>query len=127
MAKRMGFVRVDSASVQGEGSYVLVRRLGYAQRQAANRMMADACGGKLPRNMDGADITLSSDFLTSNDVYTRDLLKSNVAKWNWVDDADAPLPLPAKDASVIDGLTDEEVTFLVRAIQGGAPPDAEKN
>lgn len=127
MAQRQGIIRIDAAEVQGEGAYVVVRKLGYAQRQQATRMMAEAFGGKLPQKIEGADIAVTSEFLVGNDAYTRDLLTSNVIEWNWVNDAGKALPLPSADASVIERLTDDEVNFLAKAIQGGATAPTEKN
>ena len=127
MAQRQGIIRVDASDVQGDGAYVVVRKLGYAQRQMATRMMADAFGGKLPQNLQGADITLTSEFLAGNDAYTRDLLTANVIEWNWVDDAGKALPVPSADPSVIERLTDDEVNFLARAIQGGQTQAETKN
>ena len=111
-------MRVDSAEVQGEGSFVVVRKLGYAQRQTANRMMAEACGGTLPQKIEDADIAITSEFLAGNDAFTRELLMANVVAWNWVDDAGQPLPLPSADPAVIEDLTEEEVTFLVEGDPG---------
>jgi hypothetical protein len=128
MAQRQGLVRVDSHEVQGEGSFVVVRKIGYAQKQAASRMLAEACGGKLPTNAAAAEtgFEASTEFLQSNDRFTQDLLTENVVAWNWVDDEGQALPLP-KDGGVVEQLTDEEVTFLVRTIQGGLSQADEKN
>jgi hypothetical protein len=126
MAQRQGTVRVDADDVQGAGSFVVVRKLGYAQRQMANRMMAEAFGGTLPQKVEGTDLAITTEFLAGNDAYTRALLTENVVAWNWVDDAGQPLALPCADPGVIDGLTEEEVTFLTKAIQGSAT-SAEKN
>lgn len=125
MAQRQGIIRIDAAAVQGDEAYVVVRKLGYAQRQHATRMMADAFGGKIPQKLDASAIT--SEFLAGNDAYTRRLLGENVLEWNWVDDAGKALPVPSADVSVIERLTDEEVTFLAQAIQSGAAPTTEKN
>ena len=127
MAQRQGIIRVDASDVQGDGAYVVVRKLGYAQRQTATRMMADAFGGKLPQNLQGADITLTSEFLAGNDAYTRDLLTENVLEWDWVDDAGKKMPIPSADPDVIKKLTDDEVNFLARAIQGGQTAAETKN
>lgn len=128
MAQRQGSVRVPSDDVQGEGSFVVVRKIGYAQKQLASRMLADACGGRLPRRPDEAEerFTASTEFLTGNDDFTRQLLTENVLAWNWVDDDGQALPLP-RAGGVIERLTDDEVTFLARAIQGQQPAEAEKN
>src|SRR5512137_1897899 len=127
MAQRQGIIRVDASDVQGDGAYVVVRKLGYAQRQMATRMMADAFGGKLPQNLQGENITLTSEFLAGNDAYTRDLLTANIIEWNWVDDAGNALPVPSAEPGVIERLTDDEVNFLARAIQGGQTQVEAKN
>jgi hypothetical protein len=124
MATRQGTVRVDAAAVQGEGAFVVVRKLGYAQRQKANQMLTAAFGGKLAQQADTKNLVLTSEFLAGNDAYTRELLTANVVAWNWVDDAGAALALPAADPNVIEGLTEDEVTFLTQAIQGSLPSQA---
>ena len=127
MAQRQGIIRVDASEVQGDGAYVVVRKLGYAQRQMATRMMADAFGGKLPQNLQGADLSVTSEFLAGNDAYTRDLLTANIIEWNWVDDAGKALPVPSAEPAIIERLTDDEVNFLARAIQGGQTAAEAKN
>jgi len=46
------------------------------------------------------------------------LLAGHIIKWNWVDDDDQPLVVPAEDPSVIDELTNEEVEYLTELLMG---------
>jgi hypothetical protein len=127
MAQRMNMVRVASDAVQGPDSYVVVRKLGYAQRQRATNILTEAFGGQLPKNMDLGDLEQPRQVMEANDAFTRDLLAVNVAAWDWVDDDGQPLPLPSVDPGVVDRLSEDEVAFIVRAIQSGMSEAAAKN
>lgn len=86
-------IRIDSAPVQGPGSYVEARLPKWGMfRNALNLQDAQA----IP--------------------YMTELLAGTVVAWNWTDDHDEPLPNPAEDPTVIDRLTVAEVRFLVDAI-----------
>lgn len=52
-----------------------------------------------------------------------ELLRAHLLRWNWADEAGAPLPQPAADPAVIEGLTVEELNFLAEAMRFG--PKAE--
>lgn len=128
MAQRQGQMRVDSAEVQGEGSFVVVRRVSYEMRQRATQMLAAANGGVVPREMaQVSERMMSAEYLAQNDQFTRALLEQYVVDWNWVDYAGKALPLPADMPGVIGQLTDEEVAFLARAINGGRTAAETKN
>lgn len=127
MAQRMNTVRVASDAVQGPGSYVVVRKLGYTQRQRATGLLTEAFGGQLPKSRDLGEVQLPLQLMQANDAFTRELLAGNVAEWNWVDDEGQPLPLPSADLGVVDRLTEDEVNFVVRAIQSGMTENAVKN
>jgi hypothetical protein len=86
--------RVDSAEVQGEGSYVLMKA----------PTIGDIREGQLP---DTADKMANMDFAVS-------LLSKLVQEWNWVDDDGNPLPAPS--AAVINGLPYAEIKFLMDAL-----------
>ena len=93
MPQRLNQATHKSDEVQGEGSFVVLRRqtLGETIRHAA---LVDA--GKVPDA-------------------SRDAILACVIDWNWVDDQGRPLPLPSKGLD-LDLLTDEEVSFLVTKI-----------
>lgn len=86
-------IRIDSAPVQGPGSYVEARLPKWGMfRNALNLQDAQA----IP--------------------YMTELLATTIIEWNWTDDRGEPLPDPEDDPSVIDNLTVAEVRFLVDAI-----------
>jgi hypothetical protein len=87
--------RVDSAEVQGEGSFVLLKRPSWSE-------MRKYMEGKI----DAEDLT----------VYGKQYLQMTVLDWNWVDDNGNPLPKPSDNPDVIDQLSIEESTFLMNAL-----------
>jgi len=105
---RQSTVKVDASSVQGEGAFVLWKRLTWGERKAIQR---DAQAGELD--------TLS-------------MLITHIAGWNWVDGDGNALPLPTCEAD-LEVLYDEEITFLAdvatKALSGRLEltPEAEKN
>ena len=108
MSKRLSIVKIDASSVQGEGAYILWRRMTWGERrEVANDIRAD--------KVDVIAMLL-------------DLLQD----WNWVDADGEKLPLP-QVADDLERLYDEEVSFLAdvgrRAIEGRLEftLDAEKN
>jgi hypothetical protein len=127
MAERKGSRRIETTDLQGEGSYVIVRTLTYGQRRMARGMFLRANGGQLPTKKEDLDIKVDARYLEDNDAFTAKLLAENVLECNWVDDKGGPLPLPKDDPEVIDGMTDEEVGFLVRMINPTPTADDEKN
>ena len=86
--------RIDSAEVQGEGSYVLMK----------SPTISDIREGTLP---DTTDRTASMDFGVG-------LLGKLVKEWNWVDDNGDPLPVPSE--AVIKDLPYVEIKFLMDAL-----------
>jgi len=127
MAERKGARRIETTDLQGEGSYVIVRTLTYGQRRVARGMFLRANGGQLPTKREDLDIKIDERYLQDNDDFTAQLLTQNVIEWNWVDEKGGPLPLPMDDPAIIDGMTDEEVGFLVRMINPTPTADDEKN
>lgn len=115
MSERMNVLTVASDEVQGPGSWVKLRKILYGRQLEAQKMITQLSGGTMPKDLSEMRVTM--DFLDRNDAYTRQLLAECVVAWNWVDDAGAPLPAPAESESVIDQLTDDEIKFLVRALQ----------
>jgi len=118
MPERKNTFRVAADEVQGEGSWVDLRRLSWEQQRRAQRLLAEHAGGELPR--DTTKVPLTVAFLEVNSEFTREMLASGVAAWNWVDDQGQALPLPAAGGMVL--LSDQEVAFLVVALQPKPPP-----
>lgn len=84
--------KIDTAEVQGEGSYVIMRRLTWgdveelAAQEAGNNTRLEIARNILPHYLD---------------------------EWNWVDDQGNPLPSPKENFEVIEGLVGLEVNFLL--------------
>lgn len=94
-------LRVDSAEVQGLGSFVIIRSPSWGLLRKAQRLTDE---GK-----NAAAVSVE---------FVDELIGESVLAWNWTDDNDQPLPAPAQDRSVIDRLTAEEVAFLVEKVTG---------
>jgi hypothetical protein len=90
--------RVDSESVQGKGTYVVIRKLTLGEAQQVREQAKDGT---------------IDDFAMS-----MDLLTTHLVEWNWSDANEVPFPLPSADPAVMSKLTDDEVLFLVSAIRG---------
>ena len=118
MPQRQNTIRLETPDLQGEGSFVVLRRLSWERRQKAQELLADAAGGTLPRTAE--DLTLTLGFLQSNRKFTEDLLLECVVAWNWVGDDGQALPLPKDGGLAL--LSEAEVQFLLLALQ----PSVEK-
>lgn len=130
MARRKTTKRVDSEEVQGEGSYVVLRRL--TVEETAERMdLIDAreiaerkaeAGEKLT----GGERELIDEPSGARYRETIRYYGDHIIAWDWADENENPLPLPSDDASVVDGLTNDEAAFLARVLAGGSEEE-EKN
>jgi len=105
---RQSTVKVDSSSVQGEGSYILWRRMTWGERKEVQKQAQE---GQLD---------------------SLGLMIAHIAEWNWHDVDGNDLPLPTSEAD-FEQMYDEEITFLAdvarKAIAGRLEftQDAEKN
>ena len=98
MPQRKSTFRVKCEEVQGEDSFVVLHHIPYQLIGEARRKLADQ----------------TAPSAAENDAYVRELIRNNVVEWNWVNDAGAPLALPAN----VDDLMINEVQFLVKHITG---------
>jgi hypothetical protein len=89
---------VQTEEVQGEGSYVVIRKPKVREIR------------ELRQQRDSADVDTFEVSI--------ELISDHLVDWNWVDDDDNPLPLPSQDPSVIDELNDEETEFLASILIG---------
>jgi len=101
MAQRKQSVRADTANVQGEGSYVVIRRLK----------------GVEAYEYSDASTTLKNQ--PSGAAYWQmvQCLGRLVVGWNWVDDDGKPLPLPNDDPAVLEMLSVDEINAIAEATQ----------
>lgn len=100
MPKRQSTQKVASPDIQGDDSYVVVRRLKYGMAKRASELQGS--------NEPGAV-----------DAFTREVVVAAVEDWNWVDDDGEPLKVPSADPNVIDDLTGQEINWIVSQAVGG--------
>ena len=98
MPQRKSTKRINSESVQGEGSYVILKKLTVGMWKAM-RTRADQ------KDADNFAIDL-------------DTIRDHVVEWNWVDDDGNPWSVPSEDEAVLEMLTIDEKSFLVGALFG---------
>ena len=114
MAKRKNkkYRRVDTADVQGEGSFVVIQSPGY---DALGDLMAFA------ELKAGADEQVDVSKISPETIGAIfGLLEKVVVEWDWVDDDGNPLPQPKDDPDVIKReTTQEEQNFLVEHLDFG--------
>ena len=110
MAQRQNIITFDSASVQGEGSWIKVRMITHGQRKEYVKRYGDIIG----KNANDIPAERRAEFQTAND----DLLVQSVVGWDWVDDNGDPMLLPSDKPGVIDILTEAEASFIAQAMQG---------
>lgn len=93
--KNKSVIRVNSEEVQGEGSFVLVKRMTW----------------------DDAEILLADGEGKDQREVAKEFLPRLILDWDWVDDNDQPLPKPREDPEVIKRLLLPELNFLLRAVE----------
>ena len=94
MAKRLHkkYRTIESTAVQGEGSFVKVKSM------TINEMMG--YGNSKDKDADPAKLGLQ-------------ILDDMIVDWNWVDDDDNPLPIPAENPGTVASLPFQESTWLL--------------
>lgn len=95
MAKKTKLFRYESDEVQGEGSFVTMRKPSWGMMRRATAEM----DGKTEAE---AGLAMMSE-----------LLPGLITAWNWTDVDGELLPLPKDHPEVIDDLEVEEAMFLV--------------
>jgi len=91
--------RVDSASVQGEGSYVVLKKMTHGEVKAFNAEMAEAAKFE-------------------NEMPLQIVIRTQVVEWNWSDQDGIPFPLPKDEPEILERLTEAELLFLTQSIMG---------
>lgn len=114
MTKRLTqkYRRVDSAEVQGEGSYVVFASPTFDDvAEFSNLIFSE--NGKAATDSEAVKLVTP-------------MLKRFVTGWDWVDDEGNPLPNPQERPEVIDGLTMEEQSFLISSLTAALNLGGEK-
>ncbi len=114
--------RIDTKDLQGEGSFIVVRKVGWKQAKEVNKYLGVG------------DVSLRDD-MTSEEKekhineevrMTEDVLCNAVVEWNWSDEAGNPLPVPRSTAD-LDLLLAEEVAFILDAALGKSESDSKNS
>lgn len=107
MPKRIATRRVTGGP-QGDDAFVVIQRITFGQMQELLSMVSP--NGK-PDDLATAKANLDM---------AKKMLPEYVVEWNWVADEAGlePLPQPKDNPAVFDSLLDEEVTWLMGALQG---------
>ena len=106
MPSRKRIVRVECDEVQGEDSYMVIRKMTVADARTAMEAIRDARKINKDDEIGGALAILNRSV---------ERYQPNVLEWNWVDDDGNPLPQPT-DPDVFPLLTSQEMQFIGRAI-----------
>lgn len=113
--------RVETPDLQGEGSYVVFRRLSWGAAKEARRfvMIGDV--------HNRADLTVDQieKMIADEEKLTLELVLNGVLSWNWQDEEGKDLPIP-KSTEDLDKMTAEEVQFLVNCCSGNFPGDKQE-
>ena len=95
MSKRPTTIKVDASSVQGEGAYIIFKRLTWGERRD---YLKKYIALETPEERSKSSLQFLLDHLVD---------------WNWVDEKGDPLPLP-KNAKGEAALYEEEGNFLYK-------------
>lgn len=84
---RVSSVKIDASSVQGEGAYILWRRITWGERKTLQ------------------------ETAKKGELQPLEVLVTYLEDWNWVDNNGESMPIP-KTVEELDPLFDEEIEFL---------------
>lgn len=105
---RISSVKIDASSVQGEGAFIVWRRITWGERKALQ------------------------EAAKKGELQPLEVLVTYLEDWNWVNSNGEPMPIP-KTVEELNPLFDEEIEFLAdvaaKALTGRLEltPETEKN
>lgn len=134
MSKRMGVRTIATPEVQGPESWVKIRAatVGEILNAQRERETRDNIWFRMGRRLGRIFGWLSPNRSKPDPVsqITRDFayrVIGYISDWNWVDGDGSPLPIPRENPSVVESLTDDELSCLVGAVYGGQRSEEQKN
>lgn len=112
---RVTSYRVDTKDLQGEGSFVVFRRLGWkSAREVRKFIMLGNVRERPDLSVDEIEKRIAEE-----ERLTSDCVLNGILEWNWEDEHGKPIAIPTK-MSDLDDLTADEVTFLIEHATGSA-------
>lgn len=108
--------RVETPELQGEGSYVVFRKLSHGASKHARRFMVI---GDV-RNRTDLTIDEIDKLIKEEEELTIKLLTTGIIEWNWQDENGKDLSIP-KTSEELDHFTDDELRFLSNCCVGLYP------
>lgn len=103
--------RIDTADIQGEGSYIELKSFSWKELRALG---FDSINLEDVNNMETADFAFK-------------VAKTALVGWNWVDDNGDPLPDPAGHETLFDDLPSQEQTYIIKKLELAVETDKTKN
>jgi hypothetical protein len=123
MPQRQNNIKLKSDEVQGEGSYVIVKRPTVADVKQWQREARELTKERKRKEKELKNNPELEEELEEGDIViemSSERLAKHVVSWNWVDDDGNPLPNPHGNVEIFDILTDDEFTFLGTCLLGSA-------
>lgn len=135
--------RIDTSEVQGDGSYIVIRRPTIGEGKKNKKLVvtaqrkvdrAERRYNRLVDNDDGSgDYDERIDNAADNldaledeaDNKANTLLCQYIVEWNWKDDDGKRLPIPKDDVTAMDMINQPEMQFIVD--QFNVSDDTKKN
>lgn len=117
--------RYETEAVQGEGSWVEVKRMTLGESKAVQHK-SQKLAAKVAKMKAAAVAAGDDEALLAAGIYEQnegwkaglEMFATKVVGWNWLDDDGNPLPLPRENPDVLDELTDEEIALISELIVG---------
>jgi len=118
--------RVETDELQGEGSYIIIKRATVNEAQELRKIQTTR-----PPDVEGLDRDeaqeLMDAFSEDLELRARTFLANFILEWNWMNDDDQIFPLPDVDhLDVFGDLTTDELSFIYVAIAGADQNNAQK-
>lgn len=104
------YVQVSAAEVQGEESWIRLRKYTWAERKELQARFRALNAEKKEKKLSDEE---ASDALVGN---LEEVLIDRLMEWNWVDAEGMPLPIP-KAVGDLGSLQDDEIQYLFDRIQ----------
>lgn len=121
MAQRITNRKIDTAGLQGEGSFIVIKSLPYGTTRQLNRISALM---EQTEKLEELPADEKARVIDDGVAFTDKIIIESLVDWNWVDDRGEAMQLPTKPED-LDTLTFDEVKFIIESVKGSK--EAAKN